>query len=230
MLHKFTAQSKMNDLIKENSSLLLTISRFGLPLGFGDKTIQEICTANKVDVHTFLAVVNFICEGEADDLTEYSSISIETVINYLRNAHTYFLSYKLPSIRLNLIEAICSDEQDSPYKSMIMNFFDDYVKEVQKHMEYENKTVFPYVIKLLSGDKDPAYNIAVFEQNHENIDSKVSDLKNILIKYYPAKRPNYLLNDVLFDLLACEKDLNNHNQVEDFFFVPVIEAIEKTSV
>jgi pyruvate formate lyase activating enzyme len=39
--------------------------------------------------------------------------------------------------------------------------------------------------------------------------------------------PNYKLNDVLFDLLWCEKDLASHNQVEDFFFVPVIEAIEQ---
>jgi regulator of cell morphogenesis and NO signaling len=53
------------------------------------------------------------------------------------------------------------------------------------------------------------------------------ELKNILIKYYPAKGINYMLNDVLFDLLSCEKDLAMHNQVEDFFFVPYIEALEQ---
>ena len=100
---------------------------------------------------------------------------------------------------------------------------------VRKHMEYEDKTVFPYVIDLLKGKNDKKYKIADFEEHHSDVDSKLAELKNILIKYYPAKGTNYLLNEVLFDLLWCEKDLVMHNQVEDFFFVPVIEAIEQNN-
>ena len=84
-----------------------------------------------------------------------------------------------------------------------------------------------FLSKLVSGEKDPRYNIAIFEQNHESIDSKLSDLKNILIKYFPAQKPNYLLNEVLFDLSSCEKDLDKHNRVEDHFFVPITETLEK---
>jgi regulator of cell morphogenesis and NO signaling len=94
-------------------------------------------------------------------------------------------------------------------------------------MDYEDKTVFPYVIQLLDGKKNAKYSIAVFEEHHTDVDSKLAELKNILVKYYPAKGTNYMLNDVLFDLLWCEKDLATHNQVEDYFFVPVIEAIEQ---
>ncbi len=217
----------MNELIKEDSSLLLTITRFGFSLGFGDKTVKEVCTESGVDEKTFLAVVNFISDGYKEEYINHEEISIDSVVLYLRNAHDFFLGFKLPLIRNKLIEAIDSCINEEPFRMMIMKFYNNYVSEVEKHMNYEDEVVFPYALNLLEGKKNPRYNIAVFEKNHENIDSKLSDLKNILIKYFPAQQPNFLLNEVLFDLSACEKDLEKHNRVEDFFFVPIIEAIEK---
>lgn len=228
MQRKFSPSSKMNELIKEDTSLLLTITRFGFSLGFGDKTVQEVCQSNNVDVYTFLAVVNFISDGNSEEDINHHDISIDSVVLYLKNAHHFFLDFKLPLIKKKLIEAIDDTLQEEPYRKMIMKFFNDYVAEVQKHMNYENEVVFPYVLKLVEGKKDPRYNIAVFEKNHESIDSKLTDLKNILIKYFPAQHPNYLLNEVLFDLSDCEKDLEKHNRVEDYFFVPITETLEKT--
>ncbi|MCE5330915.1 MAG: hemerythrin domain-containing protein [Bacteroidales bacterium] len=225
--HKFTARTRMSELINEDASLLSSISRFGISLGFGDKTVKEACEANAIDCNTFLAVVNFLSEGNVEINETYNNISIESVINYLKNAHSYFLDYKLPSIRAKLIDAVDSSDQSIPYRVVFIKFFDEYFDEVRKHMDYEDKTVFPYVIQLLDGKKNAKYSIAVFEEHHTDVDSKLAELKNILVKYYPAKGTNYMLNDVLFDLLWCEKDLATHNQVEDYFFVPVIEAIEQ---
>jgi regulator of cell morphogenesis and NO signaling len=228
MQRKFSPSSKMNELIKEDTSLLLTITRFGFSLGFGDKSVNEVCIANNVDVYTFLAVVNFISDESNQEEINHREISINSVVVYLKNAHHFFLDFKLPLIRNKLIEALDKTVQEEPYRKMIMKFFDDYVTEVRKHMDYENDVVFPYVLRLVDGKKDPRYNIAVFEKNHESIDSKLTDLKNILIKYFPAQYPNYLLNEVLFDLSDCEKDLEKHNRVEDYFFVPITETLEKT--
>ncbi|MBN2765350.1 MAG: hemerythrin domain-containing protein [Paludibacteraceae bacterium] len=227
--HKFNERSRMGEIIHEDTSLLLTISRFGISLGFGDKTVQEACDANEIHCKTFLAVVNFIAEGNVMVQETYEHISIESVINYLKNAHHYFLSYKLPSIREKLIEAVESSGQSGPYKVVFMKFFDEYFQEVRKHMDYEDKTVFPYVMRLLSGKPDKKYRIAYFEEHHSDVDSKLSELKSIIVRYYPSKGQNYKMNDVLFDLYACEKDLALHNMIEDFFFVPVVEAIEEKS-
>ena len=227
MQHKFTPQTRMSHLIDEDATLLSTISRFGISFGFGDKTIIEACKANKIDTGTFLSVVNFITEGNIETVETVNNISIETVINYLKSGHSYFLAYKLPSIRQKLLEAVDSSDQSISYKQVFVRFFDEYVDEVRKHMEYEDRTVFPYVMQLLEGKKSTKYRISVFEEHHTDVDSKLAELKNILIKYYPSKGNNYLLNEVLFDLYACEKDLATHNRIEDCFFVPVIEAIEQ---
>jgi len=224
--HKFTPRNRMSDLINEEASLLSSISRFGISLGFGDKTVKEACDANNIDCNTFLAVINFLSEGNVEAADAYNNLSITSVIQYLKNSHTYFLEYKLPSIRTKLLEAIDSTAQSNPYKVLFMKFFDEYFDEVHKHMDYEDRIVFPYVLKLLAGEKSNKYKISYFEDQHSDVDSKLAELKNILIKYYPSNGINFRLNDVLFDLLSCEKDLATHNQVEDYFFVPVIEAIE----
>ena len=57
--HKYRATDKMSDLICDNYSLLMVMSRFGLSLGFGDKSVKDVCEAQNVDYRTFLAVANF---------------------------------------------------------------------------------------------------------------------------------------------------------------------------
>ena len=59
---KYTPTDKMSYLICDNYTLLQVMSRFDLSLGFGDKTVQEVCRENGVDCRTFLAVVNFMIE------------------------------------------------------------------------------------------------------------------------------------------------------------------------
>ncbi len=226
MQPKFSINSKMNDLIREDASFLLTLTRFGLPLGFGDKTVREVCVEYGVDSATLLIVVNFFRNEYKTDELSTQDISISDLITYLKNAHSFFLDFKLPLIRRKLIEAIDDSVQEEPYKKMILKFFDEYAKEVRKHMDYENDIVFPYVLQLCKGSKDPAYDIGVFEKNHDSIESKLSDLKNILVKYFPSQKPNFLLNEVLFDLSDCEQDLDRHTKVEDLLFIPLTERLE----
>ena len=221
--HKYRATDKMSDLICDNYALLMVMSRFGLSLGFGEKTVGETCQSQGVDCHTFLAVANFLNSGNKQ---QKNNFSVAALMEYLKRAHTYFLDFNLPAIRRKLIEAIdCSSTNDVAY--LILKFFDEYAKEVRRHMEYENQAVFTYVEQLLQGRLSDEYNIATFASKHNQIDTKLKELKNIIIKYYPEKENNNLLNAVLFDIFNCEQDLATHCQVEDYMFVPAVAQIER---
>ena len=54
--------NKMSDLIASHYKILFVMSRFGIPLGVGDKTIDEVCSENDVDVDTFLVIVEILLE------------------------------------------------------------------------------------------------------------------------------------------------------------------------
>ena len=224
--HKYRPTDKMSDLICDNYSLLMVMSRFGLSLGFGDKTVKDVCETQGVDYKTFLAVANFMSEEQCSYNDNTEDFSIQSLMDYLKRAHTYFLDFSLPAIRRKLIEAIdCSGADDVAF--LILKFFDEYAREVRRHMEYENEAVFIYVDGLLKGQLSDSYDIATFASKHNQIDAKLKELKNIIIKYYPEKENNNLLNAVLFDIFNCEQDLASHCQVEDYMFVPAVAQMER---
>lgn len=211
----------MRDLVSDNSALLLVMGRFGISLGFGDKSVRDVCRAHHVDEHTFLEVANFVSDREY----HYESVSLPSLIGYLKQAHEYFLDFNLPNIRRKLIESI-DYSGSNDIAMLIVKFYDEYVTEVRKHMEYENEVVFTYVEQLSQGLLNRNYTISEFAGKHTPIGDKLKELKDIVIRYYP-ERNNYLLNAVLLDIILCEQDLTSHCMIEDRLFVPAVRHIEQ---
>lgn len=216
----------MCDVICDEPSLLQMLSRFGIPLGVGDQTVRQICEAHGVDTATFLSVANFIKRGARGAADSIDKVSVACLTEYLKQAHTYFLDFQLPAIRRKLLEALdCSQPGEVSY--LILKFYDDYMSEVRKHMQHENRKVFGYVEQLLQGRRTSEYTISQFARGHNSIDVKLQELKNIIIKYYAPTEQAELLNNVLYDIFTCEKDLRIHCQVEDDIFVPAVEILEE---
>ncbi len=219
---EYQPHNRMREIIVDNNLLLMVISRFGLAFGFGDRTIKEACEASGVDCNTFLAVSNLLSSGNYNNYP----LSLPSLIGYLKHAHSSFIDFILPTIRRKLIEAInYSDTNDVAF--LLMKFFDDYVVEVKRHMEYENNTIFSYVEGLLNGVIDEKFSISQFSVNHNHMASKLNELKDIFIYHY-NQRDNDLLSSVLFDIIICERDLMSHFEVEHRLFVPAVEQLESS--
>ena len=221
----FTEQDSVVDLINEDYDILPVLSRFSLPLGFGAKSIGELCAQSGINVQVFLLIVNFLLSGHIDT-ARLSSVSAREVAQFLHNSHNYYLQYKYPHIRANLLAAL--DPSHADINPIIVKYFDDYINEVQAHFSYEEQKVFPYVETLSEGDNYTGpYNIGMFTSRHDHeVEGKLAELKNIILRYYSTSVP-YRMYDVLVDLYNCEDDLNMHAQVEDNILVPLISVLER---
>ena len=94
-------------------------------------------------------------------------------------------------------------------------------------MEYEEQHVFPYVEGLLNRKVDDSYDIDTFSKHHDQIDMKLRELKNIIIKYLPSdSHRNNQLIATLHDLYSNEEWLKQHARIEDEMFIPVIRNLE----
>lgn len=223
---KYKPTDKMMELISDNYSLLRVMSRFGISLGFGDKSVQETCEQNGVDCCTFLLVANFMSEGFSRmNTAESDSFSLPALVDYLRQGHSYFLDFCLPAIRRKLLESLDYSANDVSF--LILKFFDEYMAAVRNHMEYENQTVFHYVDALLQGEILKGYQISTFSEHHDQVGERLTELKNIIIKYCPSTASDHLLHAALFDIYACEEELEQHSQVEDLLFVPAVLKLER---
>lgn len=220
----YEASDKMIDLISDNYSMLQGLSAFGIRLGFGDKTVEEVCSQQNVDCYTFLTVVNFLINGYTPKDTD-ERISASTLLGYLRASHRYFLDFQLPTIREKLERSLMSDDN---LACLILRLYDEYVRDIHLHMKYEERTLFPYVEALIRGEQVTSYNVDTFARHHSDTKGKFNELKNIIIKYLPHNGlANHQLTATLYDIYNNEEWLCNHSNVEEILFVPAIRIMEQ---
>lgn len=226
MVDKYVKENRLYELVCGDYSLLQVLSRFSMPLGFGDKTIEEICKERGVDCDTFLAVINFSKEGILPANSNYH-INLNTLSHYLKQAHSYYLDFLLPFIRRKLIEAL-GFSPNNDISLLIIKFYDEYCLELKKHMKEEEENVFPYVESLLEGKKIRPVSFEMSVMQHQfPQEQKLGELKNIMIKYYSSNDANNLINSVLYDIFIFEEDLVKHCALEKYLFVPEVKRLEE---
>lgn len=222
----YEADDKLITLIKDNYNILQSLGSFGINLGFGDKTVRDVCESQNVDTYTFLAIVNLAINGYKN-FEDYSRISIPTVMHYLHASHEYYLGFQLPFIRKELTEAL--DENDNLAR-LILKLYDEYASEINKHMKYEEKFLFPYVESLMKGEPTKNYDVETFSKHHGQTDQKLRELKNIIIKYLPSDGlHNNQLSATLCDIYSNEEWLARHAEVEEEIMIPSIRHLERRS-
>lgn len=229
MREKYHANDPMSVVIGDDYRMLQLMSRFGIKLGFGEQSVQVACENAGVDVMTFLTVVNYLRNPNSVHIAEMSAhICVSALLNYLKNSHAYFLDFRLPTIRRKLLGAV-DYATENQIAFLVLRFYDEFVAEVARHMDYENTQVHPYVEALLSG-KLPAENfdavVARHADNHTSIEKSLAELKKIIIKYYPPNNDANLLNDVLMDIYMTEEDLLVHCRLEDTLFAHSVRRLE----
>ncbi len=220
---KYQALDSMSAVISENYPLLQVMSRFGIPLGVGDKSVGEVCSESGVDTTTFLAVVNLMLhQNDRAYRVSLEALSLKDLMRYLRNSHIFYLDFRLPNIRKDLIEALAGSDM----AHLIIRYFDDYVAHIKEHLQYEEERLFPYINQLICGEIDGEFSADIFSAKHDHVDEPLTEFKNVIIKYYSGNS-SYEIMCVIHDLLSCAADLQSHNLVEDKLLVPLVRKMEE---
>lgn len=228
-MNTYNRTDQMSCLIGDDYRMLQILSRFGICLGFGDQSVDAACRACNVDTATFLAVVNYVKNAGNAHVNELKDqVRLPDLLTYLKNSHTYFVDFRLPAIRRKLIASIdCAMHNQIAF--LILKFYDEYATEVQRHMEYENTHVHPFVETLLQGrlpQETFRQLVSEHEGNHASMEKSIVELKNIIIKYYPSEANAQLLNDALMDIYMMEEDLLMHCRLEDTLFTECVRHLE----
>jgi regulator of cell morphogenesis and NO signaling len=215
----------MSELIDADYHLLLLLNRLNISLGFGEKSVDAVCRENEFDTDCFLFLANYQSNKCIINIEEaFRTLPLAPFLRYLKSSHSYFLDRRLPNIRRKL--ELIFPETDKGLQTVVLNFFDDYTKEVYEHMQYEDDTVFPYVYSLIDKHSDKHYSINIFEERHNDIEGKMNDLKQILLKYVPGTTDQMLMINVLTELYMSEEELEAHTFIEDNLVIPRVKEIE----
>ncbi len=204
----YKATDKIADLMSHEEDAIHVISRFGLGMGVGEQTIAEACALHGVHTPTFLAIVNYKVFKHKALPTE---VDVPTLQQYLRNAHSYFLDFRLPFLRRAIIEAIIPADPTSQIPMLILRCYDEFVEEIRTHIAHEEQGLVQEHI-----------------QDDQRITDKLSEIKKLIIKYYPSENVShkgiatYTLIHVMSDLWHTEQDFADHCAIEDEILRPAL--------
>lgn len=220
----FSPKSKLSELIQAEYKLLFVLRRMGIALGFGETSVEEMCRRYGISPDFFL----MICRLHISDNTQLppgwiDRLNIGELIDYLHRSHQYY-SLQIPVLRNKIREMVA--ECEPIHLKILERFIDDYQHETDNHFAYEEEIVFPYIRGLEKGHPSDGYSIEQFERNHSNIEEKLNDLQNIILKYLPEHCPSDLRDEVLFDIFLLEEDLGKHTLIENQILIPYVAKLE----
>ncbi len=223
----YSSKMKAADLIAADCNLLSILERFDIKLGFGEATVEELCALYGLSHELFITLSNIYSFDNYHPNTDtLKTEDIPHIVSYLRASHKQYMNNSLPALHNDIHTMMEEYEETSRY--ILNKFFDDYDNEIKKHFEYEEQYVFPYIESRLSGSEvsTAAYNITKFEKNHTDIDEKLNDLKNIIIKYLPGNYTSDIRMKVLRRIFRIESDLRRHTTVENRLLIPLVAKLE----
>ncbi len=236
---QFRSDTKMADIIHSNYQLLPILNRFDIQLGFGDITVDELCSEKKINTEFFLVIINSFHDHDYFPQDKLLTFPISLIIDYIYKSHQYYLEIKVPEIEaiIHKLSMKAGNSRKNDLK-LLERFFSDYKKEIIKHIKDEEDEVLPNVTRLDKAYKSDNINnehvkiirdypIDAYAEKHNNVEEKLYDLKNILIKYLPPADDHDLIYALLIELFRLERDLNDHARIEDKVLIPKVRIMEQ---
>jgi regulator of cell morphogenesis and NO signaling len=219
----FSGDAKMADVLMANGILITILPYFGIELGFGEKTVEQVCKDHNVSMPLFLLTCNIYTQDYTPNNSELQHVSIRDVVMFLRNSHKSYLSTSIPQIIENLLDL--AEHNQPVIKSTMIAFCDKYKEDVMSHIQYEEDIVFPYIDKLLAGKKPSYITINEFEESHRSIYKVLRDIRYIIIKYVPHTCSASQCLAMLSRIFMFERDLSRHAQLEELVLTPLIDRL-----
>ncbi len=228
-MQEFNKSDKIIWLVQSNHTLLPVIHRFGIRLGFGNKTVEETCEKYAVNTDFFLAIVNTFHNKNYFPEQKLLSFSPLLIINYLRNTHRYYIDYSLPRIEKLIHRLLESTPEQNSEMKMIERFYLAYEKKLLEHIRDEEEVVFPYVEKLVMSPEKVANEAfdTDFEKEHEHVDLELDDLKSLILKYMVPEYDELVCNKLMEEIYRFEKDIHDHSRMEDAILIPQVSNLRK---
>ncbi|MDH6354562.1 DNA-binding CsgD family transcriptional regulator [Dysgonomonas sp. PH5-45] len=197
--------SVLSDHINENLQLIPVISRFGIRLGLGDKTVHTICTEYNLNTDFVLAILNTYLNEDYFPEKKLQEFDIALVSNYLKQTDQYYAHALVPNIEKHLNAFIAMSDPGNKQLTLISKLFVRFKEELMSRIRKG----------LLEDDTAHAL---------------LFDLKNILVKHISGNFNENLCYAVVFSIDSLAHDLNKHNRIRERILKPMIDNLADAGI
>ncbi len=220
---------KVIEQIEENPSLLLMMQHFNVDFRFADKTLKEIAEEIDISETLLLSIANLYSGTKPRNNPVQSKKDLNKVLFFLKNSHNYYRNQKYPEI-IQIIKRL-QEKHPTRELQLLEKFFEEYCTELTEHLSYEDEVAFPYFTRLIEGldTKEFNYSATEYKDHHTDIEMKLRDFKNLLLKHINIDGDLPIRRKLLNSVLELEYDLYIHSLIEENILIPNGILIEKNN-
>ncbi len=213
-------------VIDNDPSVIPVLNRFGISLGTGDTTVEQICRINNLNAEFVLAIVNTFVNESYFPENMFRAFGSCDIADYLEKTNEYYSRFQLANIERHFRLLLPTASADSNIH-LLLNFFQELSKAIFARIKADKEIVFP----ALNGKVDDIILngfISSMDETDKSIADRLTDLKNMFVKHLRGECDNNLLYAVLVAIITLEKDIRQNNRIRARLLRPLLKATLST--
>lgn len=231
-------EEKLGDIVKYHPQLLNFLDRLDIQLGFGDKTIDDICREYHIASDFFIELLQLIIKKYDFNPNYIEEFEPKLTIKYLFKSHKSFLNDYISDLEI-IIENLKNEEINREKDcNLLIKFFNDYKVEFCEHLNYEDNVIYPYILELEKAISDIKPEKSIVDRikhnpmknyikKHGSLDEKLNDLKSLIIKFFKPFKSAKNIRLLIKLLYELEEDLHLHELIENKILFPQAKKMEE---
>lgn len=209
--------TKVSEIVISEPSTLTVLNRFGIYLGFGDKTVSDICNEKNIDTEFIVSMLNTYINENYFPEEALKSYSIKLMFEYFNKTNHYYLRVQLPNIERHFNSFVERSEQGNKSLELLREFFNEVKNELTSRIVIdtqlfgENTEISEKTIEHLNVETD-------------SIEDKLNDLINMFVIHLKGNYDTNLCHAVLFSILSLKKDISQNNRLRYRILLPLLKS------
>ena len=220
---------QLSEVIEKNTSLIPVIHRFGIHLGLGDLTVEEICAQYNLNPDFFLTMINTFLNEDYFPEKKLQGSHASQVVDYLTKTNHYHQRHQLPNLERHLRSFFSMSDPDNNSLTQIEKLFNAFKDTLLNRIKNDEKEWFPYCLSLSNPLKNELFTLEKnpSEATDDTIETPLTNLKHIMIKQLSGEYDENLCHAVIFAVSLFVKDIKQHNRIRFRILQPIVEGMKQ---
>ena len=199
-------ETVLSQVLAQHHILIPIVNRFGIRLGVGDKTIENICGEQDLNIDFILLILNVYLDENYVFKNSLTQLDLEPIANYFNETIQDYIQSLVPNIEKHLNALITLSDPNNKELRFLRDVFFQFKEELTQHLEkgLEHTGAYPYEL--------------------------LRDIKSILIKHVSGNFNQNLCYAVIFSIGSLESDLIIHNRLRNCILKPKLKQLNSADI
>lgn len=215
--------NKLADVILDNPSIITVLNRFGIYLGVGDKTVEQVCSEKRLDTDFFLIILNTFANEEYFPEELLKNFDVKLIVDYLGSTNSYYKQFIIPNIENHFNLLLKRGDSSNTNLELLHSFFLEVKAELTGRINADSEVLFRNIMAL-DAPNQAASNCPVpgyADSTSDTVEDKVNDLVNMFVIHLTGRYDTNLCLAVLSAIIGLKKDLCQNNRIRNRILMPI---------